>query len=529
MEKHYRKYIALLFITLGVFCIFTTVYILFAIRVIVNHNSEILREMSLTAAEAQQRRTIDNVIIRIENKRTEVEEDVTDVIHILAESVNAVQVSADMGEEILSHLEQTQYANAIQILIEYPEGGGENILITKAGIKKLQEKDRLILDRIENNRVHYTGRLEEAVLHIFAPNEAVEEMIKEEIREEIHATEYGDERYIWVNEVLNFEGGDDYAIRVIHPNLVESEGSFLSTNTEDAAGNRPYWNELMGIKKDGEIFHSYYFKRMNSDEITEKVSYARLYEPYHWIVATGEPLEEVLAISMEVQADSDTIVTRLIGIFIFTDIILVLWIFHLQKGYRRSIDSYVREETELDPLTGALSRKAGQAELETHFSNFQTKGGSYMLAMMDIDKFKEVNDTHGHAAGDKVLRQVSQVLLANIRGNDRLIRWGGDEFVLLCVGVEEAKQAKVANKLLNCIRALQVGTVQQPIRLTLSMGYTSFAFSDKSYQQTMERVDEALYHAKETGRNRYAGYDRMAEEIKKKKKRAENCTKKSEE
>ena len=176
----------------------------------------------------------------------------------------------------------------------------------------------------------------------------------------------------------------------------------------------------------------------------------------------------------------------------------------------------MKKETELDPLTGALTRKAGQAELEELFGSFQKQGGAYMLAMFDVDKFKSINDTFGHATGDKVLRQVSQVIMANIRGNDRLIRWGGDEFVLVCNGVEEKDQVQVANKLLNCIRALQMGTVLQPIRVTLSMGFTSFAFSDNSYQQTLERVDEALYHSKTTGRNKYTNYERMVEEQKEK-------------
>lgn len=102
-----------------------------------------------------------------------------------------------------------------------------------------------------------------------------------------------DNGYVWVNKVVNYDGGDKYAIRQIHPNLPHTEGDWLSTNTEDIKGNKPYKIELDGIKKDGEIYFEYYFKKMDSNKIAHKMSYAKLYKPLDWIVATGVYLDDV--------------------------------------------------------------------------------------------------------------------------------------------------------------------------------------------------------------------------------------------
>ena len=91
----------------------------------------------------------------------------------------------------------------------------------------------------------------------------IDETVKEEIAEIIRNRKYSNESYIWVNEVLNYEGGENYDIRRVHPNLRNTEGTYLSTDMEDIKGNLPYLEELEGVKKDGEIFFTYYFKKLN--------------------------------------------------------------------------------------------------------------------------------------------------------------------------------------------------------------------------------------------------------------------------
>lgn len=95
----------------------------------------------------------------------------------------------------------------------------------------------------------------------------------------IYETRLPDDGYIWINDILNYDGGDEYAIRLVHPNLPETEGDFLSTGTQDIKGNLPYREELDGIIRSGEVYLDYYFKKMNSDEISHKLSCGKLYKP----------------------------------------------------------------------------------------------------------------------------------------------------------------------------------------------------------------------------------------------------------
>ncbi|MDZ7793237.1 MAG: histidine kinase dimerization/phosphoacceptor domain -containing protein [Spirochaetia bacterium] len=116
---------------------------------------------------------------------------------------------------------------------------------------------------------------------------------KERIKELLHQIKLIDDGYIWVNRIVNYDGGDKYAVREIHPNLPETEGIWLSTETRDIKGNKPYQAELDGINKKGELFFEYYFKKLKSDKIAHKMSYAKLYKPFDWVVATGVYLDDV--------------------------------------------------------------------------------------------------------------------------------------------------------------------------------------------------------------------------------------------
>lgn len=149
----------------------------------------------------------------------------------------------------------------------------------------------------------------------------IDEIVKEEIGNTIRNRNFSNDSYIWVNEVINYDGGKNYAIRRIHPNLRETEGMYLSTDMEDIKGDLPYLEELEGVKKDGEIFSTYYFKELNSSEISEKITYAKLYKDYDWIIAMGVHLDDIDAISNKINneissSSTDTIIRLLSYIFI---------------------------------------------------------------------------------------------------------------------------------------------------------------------------------------------------------------------
>ena len=126
------------------------------------------------------------------------------------------------------------------------------------------------------------------------PKEAIHAFVKQRIAHLIHALKFkNSDVYVWVNEVVDYRGGEGYAIRRIHPNLPQTEGMVLSTHTQDIKGNLPYLTELEGIKKDKEVYFDYYFKKKTNDSISHKLAYARLFEPFDWIMVTGVYLDDI--------------------------------------------------------------------------------------------------------------------------------------------------------------------------------------------------------------------------------------------
>jgi signal transduction histidine kinase len=121
----------------------------------------------------------------------------------------------------------------------------------------------------------------------------IDEISVERISTRIRDLRLIDNGYVWVNRIVNYQGGDKYAIRQIHPNLPHTEGDWLSTKTTDIQGNKPYEVELNGVKKHGEVYFEYSFKKLTSDKIAHKMSFAKLYKPWDWVVATGVYLDDV--------------------------------------------------------------------------------------------------------------------------------------------------------------------------------------------------------------------------------------------
>jgi signal transduction histidine kinase/CheY-like chemotaxis protein len=120
-----------------------------------------------------------------------------------------------------------------------------------------------------------------------------DETVKKIIHDQITYSTIYKNQYLWINEIVDYEGGDNYAIRFVHPNLPETEGNYLSTNLTDDAGNTPYLTELESIKKHGELTFSYYFKNYLDDTVELKYTYAKYYAPYHWVIACGIPQSDL--------------------------------------------------------------------------------------------------------------------------------------------------------------------------------------------------------------------------------------------
>jgi len=161
----------------------------------------------------------------------------------------------------------------------------------------------------------------------------------------------------------------------------------------------------------------------------------------------------------------------------------------------------IQYAAERDSLTGLLNRHGLAARLNESMSEFQQNQGVVELLYMDLDGFKPVNDTHGHHVGDAVLTILGQRLSRCLRKEDVLVRLGGDEFPIFLPNAGTGGAAAVAERLRAMVEAHPVVTEQRSIALTMSVGVTVCAGSE-SAGTALQRADEAMYLAKERGRNR---------------------------
>ncbi|MBI6621472.1 diguanylate cyclase [Pseudomonas corrugata] len=160
-----------------------------------------------------------------------------------------------------------------------------------------------------------------------------------------------------------------------------------------------------------------------------------------------------------------------------------------------------RQKALIDPLTGLPNRAAWTERLEQEVEQWQRHGNSLLIAMLDLDHFKRINDNYGHLAGDRVLKLIASVLRKRIRGSDFIARFGGEEFVLLVPDTPLAAGAKLAEALRAAIEACPFHFKGEPLTVTVSMGMTAFKPGERS-ELVLKRADEALYRAKNAGRNR---------------------------
>ncbi|MBV4521688.1 diguanylate cyclase [Pseudomonas sp. SWRI74] len=170
------------------------------------------------------------------------------------------------------------------------------------------------------------------------------------------------------------------------------------------------------------------------------------------------------------------------------------------SGFREHLEEQ-RQKALIDPLTGLPNRAAWSERLEHEVGQWQQHGNTLMLAMLDLDHFKRINDNYGHLAGDKVLKIIATVLRKRLRGSDFIARFGGEEFVLLLPSTVPAAGMKLLEHLRASIEACPFHFKGERVTITISMGLTAFKPGEHS-DLVLKRADQALYRAKNAGRNR---------------------------
>ncbi|MFV3380704.1 diguanylate cyclase [Pseudomonas sp. NY15354] len=169
-------------------------------------------------------------------------------------------------------------------------------------------------------------------------------------------------------------------------------------------------------------------------------------------------------------------------------------------GYREHLEEQ-RQKALLDPLTGLPNRAAWSERVEREVQHWQANGGHLLMAILDLDHFKRINDNYGHLAGDKVLKIVADQLRKRLRGQDFIARFGGEEFVVLLPQTPPAVGLKLAETLRAAIEACPFHFKGERVVITTSIGLSAFRTGERG-DQVLKRADDALYRAKDQGRNR---------------------------
>ncbi len=333
----------------------------------------------------------------------------------------------------------------------------------------------------------------------------VNDLVKTNISFNIKKLQFEGDTYVWVNEILNYQGGKNFAIRRIHPNLPEEEGAYLSTDMTDMKGNYYYVTELEGINKYGEVFLYYYFKELHRDTVSEKLTYAKLYKNFNWVIAMGTYQKDMQSYIDQTNKESKALASRLIFILGFVFVIIMSSgysiVMLIEKLYFRHSKKVLESEINKDALTKADSRRSGTKELSSAFREYRKNGTNAGIMMFDIDYFKNINDTYGHAVGDMVLVEIVKSIYRIIRSSDKLIRWGGDEFIVIFYGLQVENALGFGDTILSVVSSLNLPVDNEKISPTLSIGFSYFKETDSNFSEALKRVDQALYEAKTSGRN----------------------------
>ena len=171
----------------------------------------------------------------------------------------------------------------------------------------------------------------------------------------------------------------------------------------------------------------------------------------------------------------------------------------LQQNYQRGLSLVLT-----DPLTSLYVRRYGEAHLDELLERVNQDATSAAVLLFDVDHFKQVNDTHGHDAGDDVLRELAARTIKSVRSVDLTVRWGGEEFLVVMPETDLANAAAVAERLRAAV-AKELFTVRssgEKLAVTISVGVAAAIAGGDHRDRLLKRADDALYSAKSAGRNR---------------------------
>ncbi|MCR5724802.1 MAG: diguanylate cyclase [Treponema sp.] len=234
------------------------------------------------------------------------------------------------------------------------------------------------------------------------------------------------------------------------------------------------------------------------------VDYYSVYSPFQNEDGTVAGMLFVAKRMRSIKAVTSAIRRVLIPLCLIITVLLTALLVQRTVHDRRKLRQKVTQlgkQVDWDTLTGANTRQFGMDELEHSFHNFLRGFSSPAIMLLDVDNFKSINDTYGHEAGDIVLKQLVQTVYGECRTSDKIIRWGGDEFVGIFEGMRREVCSGLAENVLKAVSSTQFVFDGKTAKVTVSIGFSYFRTGDNGYEDAVARADDALYQSKANGKN----------------------------
>lgn len=253
----------------------------------------------------------------------------------------------------------------------------------------------------------------------------------------------------------------------------------------------------------------------NAVDLAEKISEIPR-KQFNTIIATVSgnfcELAEMYDIKLDNPALLELITEQAKEVLILRNLSKIKETQHLQESAEKLKSKAIEleEVSRRDSLTQLFNRRHFEQVIATEFTNSKKYNWPLGLVFVDLDYFKRINDSFGHAAGDSVLSHAAKILLESTRDSDTVARFGGEEFIILLPGTTQAGVEVTCNRIIEAFRNNSIQLREgECIHLTVSAGATCFNEKDfsETYAELINNADSAVYQAKESGRNQYVIYD----------------------
>ena len=218
------------------------------------------------------------------------------------------------------------------------------------------------------------------------------------------------------------------------------------------------------------------------------------------VMGSGAPLGwMVIQFLRGVDVEADILADPVLYIYLLVATMIVFAAFGVYVGRQ---EGAMRQWALRDMLTGLYNLRHFRDRLDSEMAEAERRGAPLSLLFLDLDRFKKVNDTYGHAAGDIVLQEMAREVAQSLRRNELFARTGGEEFALLLPHTDGATAEMLANRVLDVIRGMEIAVdASTKLHVTASVGATQWRTGEPA-RDFVERADAAMYGAKQAGRDR---------------------------